>query len=544
MDDNVAAPLGSPRGSTISPALDPQIEAVRDTNSALRAAEASLLALSAYPVLLASSREQLRDAVAAVVAASPVDAPAPAAAPVASPLGSGAFAASLSAALRDVDAAPPTAPPAAAAAPPSLAALPPAPPPTLEDVAPYVAQTGHHGAADVLARLTRHLRSEERVWRAISRLALGLFRRTRIAAAARCGDVARCAFLLAHGADARVCDAFGRTPLDEAVAGGHTAAAAVLRAAGAVDAAPFGGAAGATWGPEAADPFMEDEISREVWSLAVVGGERIAAGFRFGAIRVLDSVTGVVVTTLTGHAGVVSALVALPVDRFASAGADSTVRLWSLATGTAEAVLAGHTDEVWDLAVLRDGRLASGSDDGSVRLWDVRTRACTAVLDHGRPVLALAALPCGGVASSGGGDGHIVLWSAAGVRVADLGGTRYDGYVRSLVMLPDGRLAAGYGDVIRIWNLQSHALSAVLCGHMGAVYALAPLPDGRLLSGSADSTLKVWDVLVRDRGDVLPRMCAKTCVLVGLSERVTALLVLPDRRVLSGDEDGSVRVLV
>ena len=38
---------------------------------------------------------------------------------------------------------------------------------------------------------------------------------------------------------------------------------------------------------------------------------------------------------------------------------------------------------------------------------------------------------------------------------------------------------------------------------MGAVYALAPLPDGRLLSGSADSTLKVWDVLVRDRDDVL-----------------------------------------
>ena len=107
-----------------------------------------------------------------------------------------------------------------ALSPNGAADAPPPPALSLEDITPYVAQAGHRGAADVLARLTRHLRSEERVWRAISRLALGLFRRTRLAAAARCGDVARCAFLLAHGADARACDAFGRCPLDEAVSGG------------------------------------------------------------------------------------------------------------------------------------------------------------------------------------------------------------------------------------------------------------------------------------------------------------------------------------
>ena len=106
-----------------------------------------------------------------------------------------------------------------ALSPNAAADAPPPPALTLEDVAPYVAQAGHRGAADVLARLTRHLRSEKRIWRAISRLALGLYRRTRLAAAARCGDVARCAFLLAHGADARAVDRFGRSALDEAVAG-------------------------------------------------------------------------------------------------------------------------------------------------------------------------------------------------------------------------------------------------------------------------------------------------------------------------------------
>ena len=42
-----------------------------------------------------------------------------------------------------------------------------APPLTL-DVTPYLAQAGHRGAANVLARLTRHLRFEERIRRASS----------------------------------------------------------------------------------------------------------------------------------------------------------------------------------------------------------------------------------------------------------------------------------------------------------------------------------------------------------------------------------------
>ena len=58
---------------------------------------------------------------------------------------------------------------------------------SLEDVAPYIAQAGHKVLAGVLAQVMRSLRYDERVWRAISRAELGLWRRTRLAAAARCG---------------------------------------------------------------------------------------------------------------------------------------------------------------------------------------------------------------------------------------------------------------------------------------------------------------------------------------------------------------------
>ena len=405
-----------------------------------------------------------------------------------------------------------------------------------------MAQAGHRGAADVLARLTRHLRSEERIWRAISRLALGLYRRTRLAAAARRGDAARCAFLLAHGADARAVDAFGRTPLDEALAGGHAAAAAVLRGAGAVDAAPFGGAAVAMWGPVAGAGGRPDEV----WSLASLGGGRIAVGHDSGAIVVRDTSTGSVTATLVGHADAVLALVALPGGRVASAGygGDHSVRVWSVATGAAEAVLAGHTNSVRALAVVLDGRLASGSDDGSVRLWDVRARVCTAVLAHGRGVNALAALPCGGVAS-GGDDGCIVLWSAAGARMAVLGDGAGFGAVFSLAMLPDGRLAAGYGgrddNVVRVWDVPRRAVDVVIRGHARFVRALAALPGGCLLSGSDDHTLKVWDERpLSVRGGTDCDTCAAT--LEGHTHYVFTLAVLPDRSVASGSLDGTVHV--
>ena len=161
--------------------------------------------------------------------------------------------------------------------------------------------------------------------------------------------------------------------------------------------------------------------------------------------------------------------------------------------------------------------------------------------------------PLGGVVV-GCQDGSIALWGGGGAREGTLGGGAGFGEVRSLSLLPDSRLAAGYGWVggargcsVRVWDVQRGALDAVLTGHTGGVQSLAVLPDGRLLSGSGgDTTIRVWDARALSlRGGRATADCAAT--LEGHAGGVTALAVLPNGSVASGGggyQDGTLRLWV
>jgi WD40 repeat protein len=220
----------------------------------------------------------------------------------------------------------------------------------------------------------------------------------------------------------------------------------------------------------------------------------------------------------------------------ASGSHDNTIKLWDAdvaseakfsindSVDTSLATLRGHTSHVWCLCMLPDGRLASGSQDNTIKLWDAGI--------------------CLGTKPS----------NAASACLATLSG--HSDYVRSLCMLPDGRLASGSGDAtIKIWNVgiadgkryvggMLGNCMATLSGHTACVVSLCMLPDGRLASGSGDATIKIWNVGTGPADKASQAACVSPCVVTfaGHSDRVVSLCMLPDGRLASSSDDKTIKL--
>jgi WD40 repeat protein len=71
----------------------------------------------------------------------------------------------------------------------------------------------------------------------------------------------------------------------------------------------------------------------------------------------------------------------------------------------------------------------------------------------------------------------------------------HEDWINSFATLADGRLASASDDrTIKIWNLATSLMEALLEGHTAGVNALIALPDGRLASASDDRTIRLWDL--------------------------------------------------
>ena len=282
-------------------------------------------------------------------------------------------------------------------------------------------------------------------------------------------------------------------------------------------------------------------------------GRTLATASFDGTVRLWDMRRRGPRVTLTGHTGMVKALVYTADNRIYACGPglDGKLRLWDAGTGTVLSVVREHTGLTAAAAFSWDGKtLASGGlGDGKIFLSDVdklfvnnaswNNSTLKAILTgNSEGITSLAFSPAGTTLASGGLDGKIHLLDiATGRELKTLRGP--ESTVTTLTFAGDGTfLASGEENrTLRYWNslvgeeiknfrLESRAIEAltfsptspflavgdaigeiwlydlvagtgkrIFTQHTRKITALAFSEDGRtLVSGSEDGTILRWDM--------------------------------------------------
>ena len=192
------------------------------------------------------------------------------------------------------------------------------------------------------------------------------------------------------------------------------------------------------------------------WELAHTSdGRKVANAYLMDYIAVRDPQSGQLLARLRRQRRTTTALTISPDDRHLAAGDYSgEIAIWELASGRLLRSWRAHEYFVCKVAYTRDGRfLLSSGGDGRLRLWDAEGA-------RELRTLQLATNP------------------AAFFDIS-----------------PDGRrLAIGFGNALRFWNLETGKCERELPGHSELVYFAQFTPDGkRVMTTAMDQTLRIWD---------------------------------------------------
>ncbi len=201
-----------------------------------------------------------------------------------------------------------------------------------------------------------------------------------------------------------------------------------------------------------------------------------------------------------------------PVDNtlLASGSSDGTVKLWDVVNQTNVATLEEHAGGVVSIAFSPNGMLlASGSGDGTVKLWNVHTHTNIATFEWpANVVTSVAFSPNGATLAAGAWDGTVKLWDVeTHQNTATFGG--YDAatvaaiveaeterhWVTPVSFLSNTILAAGSGDRIKLWDVETEENIATFEVPGDLVWSVSCSPDGTTLAaGTYNGFVDLWDV--------------------------------------------------
>ena len=219
----------------------------------------------------------------------------------------------------------------------------------------------------------------------------------------------------------------------------------------------------------------------------------MASGANDNSIKIWDTTSSALITTLTGHTNFVNELVVLNNGDLASGSTqDGKIKIWQ-SPGWALKYTLSTQDMVYALGLLSNGYLVCGLQNNDIQIWNgvSGTMVSSKVSPHGDSIYSIATFS-NGYFATGSRDTSIKVWYSNLTLIFTLNG--HSNTVNSLVFLPNGNLVSGAQDTnIKIWDMNTGSLIFTIVGHGGAVNSLILLSNNDLASGSSDSTIKVWD---------------------------------------------------
>jgi WD40 repeat protein len=198
------------------------------------------------------------------------------------------------------------------------------------------------------------------------------------------------------------------------------------------------------------------EGCKEIIKLFLLSDLNIACSAKFGEsfrILILDSKNEYnCIQNLSGHAGVVRALVSLQSDRIASGSDDTTIKVWDLDQGICLKTLTEHKHCINSLIFIeRHNTLVSASYDEPIKIWEVNDFHCLKTIQVEYGIRSLLLLPGGYFAT--GGYNNIKIWDTNNYEcIHTLGNQK--GHVNHLVLMKD-RIVSIFNehyDTLVVWK--------------------------------------------------------------------------------------------
>ena len=311
------------------------------------------------------------------------------------------------------------------------------------------------------------------------------------------------------------------------------------------------------------------------WALAC-WNDTIAVSLQSGNIIILDAITGIRKSVLSGHTeGVTSLAFSSDGMSLVSGSNDETLKLWDVQTGGIVKTFYGHTKNVCSVSISPDWTMiASGSWDHTIVLWDVQTgeRCCTMEQKGYVDYISFSPTDPECLISASGGviqwldtrghqieptyNGSCAAFSPDGTCFVSCGEkvTVRDSYSRvTMAELPapnndinhccfsqKGRyIAIASGTTAYIWDTTSLGpyLIETLTGHTDQITSLV-FSTSSLISASLDQSVKFWQI---GTSPTKPVATSNPKPLASASIKSVALQA-KDGIVISSDSDGVVRV--